>query len=152
MGYLENIMNKDELLQFSEEELSLEDFLGLEDEYEPSNEEIQRDIEFWESHTPKHEIFTEETHKDNMIKIQFLMKQFVSKDSLEMFDLDIEKQISKLIDNNDEKFLILLSIMADGINKELNRQYSVNKRLEMVISNLIKIIKTVDLDNNILQQ
>lgn len=87
-----------------------------------------------------------------MIKIQFLMKQFVSKDSLEMFDLDIEKQISKLIDNNDEKFLILLSIMADGINKELNRQYSVNKRLEMVISNLIKIIKTVDLDNNILQQ
>lgn len=38
MGYLENIMNKDELLQFSEEELSLEDFLGLEDEYEPSNE------------------------------------------------------------------------------------------------------------------
>ena len=68
---------------------------------------------------------------------------YADKEEIKIEDINIEEDVRNLIDNCDEEFLILLSCMMEGINKELQRKFTITKRLDMTIR---ATIKKVELD------
>ncbi|MFR1822115.1 MAG: hypothetical protein ACLSXJ_01955 [Clostridium saudiense] len=125
--------------------INLESNFEIDESYIPSEEEIQEELDYYESvQLEEDKIWMKDVYKKEFESLKEYMKKYNDK----LFELEVDTIVDKFINTCDEKSFTLIKILMRTLIDEMEETNETNKRLDIIIDTLIRVLANIDLEKN----